>query len=72
MNALTKPRGDPDMTRITDPETALHHQDLPDTDRRNLLKLTGATVAVLGAESFLKSPSASAKGMPEEWDKVFP
>jgi fermentation-respiration switch protein FrsA (DUF1100 family) len=40
--------------------------------RRELLKLTGAGVAALGAVSIFNSPDAKAQTMSNEWDKVFP
>lgn len=51
----------------------------PDTDlstnavhRRDLLKLTGAGVAALGATSMFNTPNAKAQTMSNEWDKLFP
>lgn len=46
--------------------------DLPDSGRRNLLKLTGASVAALGAASILDASNAKAQTMTDEWDKLFP
>jgi uncharacterized protein len=40
--------------------------------RRDLLKLTGAGVAALGAGSLFNTPNAKAQMMSPEWDKVFP
>lgn len=48
------------------------HRSAPDAGRRNLLKLTGAGVAALGASSFFKTSNAKAQNMSDEWDKVFP
>src|ERR687897_256965 len=44
----------------------------PGLGRRDLLKLTGAGVAALGAGSLLKASDAKAQGMSDRWDKVFP
>ncbi len=60
------------MNRNTDSGIELHHQDAPDTGRRNLLKLTGGGIAAFGAASFLKTPNAKAQNMSQDWDKVFP
>lgn len=43
----------------------------PSMDRRALMKLTGASVAVLGAASLFNPSNAKAQTMSEEWDKVF-
>lgn len=43
-----------------------------DVGRRNLLKLTGAGVAALGAASLFNISKSEAQKMSEEWDKVFP
>ena len=40
--------------------------------RRELLKLTGASVAALGAATLFNVSSAKAQNMSGEWDKVFP
>lgn len=40
--------------------------------RRDLLKLTGAGVAALGAGSLFDAANAKAQGMSNGWDKVFP
>lgn len=40
--------------------------------RRELLKLTGASVAALGAASLFNVSNAKAQNMSGEWDKVFP
>jgi fermentation-respiration switch protein FrsA (DUF1100 family) len=40
--------------------------------RRDLLKLTGAGIATLGATSLLNISNAEAQNMSGEWDKVFP
>lgn len=60
------------MTRNPEPANAAERQDAPDTGRRNLLKLTGASVAVLGAASMFNTSNAKAQNMSNEWDKVFP
>lgn len=51
--------------------TTEQHADL-DVGRRSLLKLTGASVAALGAASFFSISKSEAQNMSEEWDKVFP
>jgi fermentation-respiration switch protein FrsA (DUF1100 family) len=40
--------------------------------RRELLKLTGAGAAAVGAASVFNTPNAKAQNMSNEWDKVFP
>ena len=40
--------------------------------RRDLLKLTGASVAALGAGSLFTTSNAKAQSMSNGWDKVFP
>jgi fermentation-respiration switch protein FrsA (DUF1100 family) len=40
--------------------------------RRELLKLTGAGIAALGAASLFNTPNAKAQNMSNEWDKTFP
>lgn len=60
------------MTEHTQTELAADRQDLPNAGRRNLLKLTGASVAALGAGAFFNTSSAKAQTMSGEWDKVFP
>ncbi|WP_119307038.1 alpha/beta hydrolase [Cohaesibacter haloalkalitolerans] len=47
-------------------------EDNVNTGRRDLLKLTGAGVAALGAASIFNSSSVKAQTMSEEWDKTFP
>jgi fermentation-respiration switch protein FrsA (DUF1100 family) len=44
----------------------------PGLGRRDLLKLTGAGIAALGAGSLLNASNAKAQGMSNGWDKVFP
>lgn len=44
----------------------------PGLARRDLLKLTGAGVAALGAASMLNISNAKAQDMADDWDKVFP
>ena len=41
-------------------------------DRRELMKLTGAGVAALAAESLFNISNAEARYMSNEWDKTFP
>ncbi len=43
----------------------------PGLGRRDLLKITGAGVAALGAASFFDISIAEGQGMSEQWDKVF-
>ncbi|MFD1796755.1 alpha/beta hydrolase [Paracoccus aurantiacus] len=40
--------------------------------RRALLKMTGASVAAIGASSFFNTSTAKAQTMTQDWDKVFP
>ncbi|MET0313996.1 alpha/beta hydrolase [Aureimonas altamirensis] len=40
--------------------------------RRDLLKLTGASAAAIGAAALLRTTGAKAQTMTAEWDKVFP
>jgi fermentation-respiration switch protein FrsA (DUF1100 family) len=40
--------------------------------RRDVLKLTAATLATAGAASVLRSIDAKAQTMPNDWDKTFP
>lgn len=53
--------------------TAERH-DVPDTGRRNLLKLTGVGVAAMSAASLLTTANTEAQAltMTQDWDKVFP
>lgn len=44
----------------------------PDFGRRDLLKLTGASVAAFGVASMFNTSDAKAQTMTNEWDKVFP
>jgi len=53
-------------------ENAVEKQAGLDVGRRNLLKLTGAGVAALGAASLFSISRSEAQGMSVEWDKVFP
>ena len=41
-------------------------------DRRNLMKLTGASAVAVGVMPLLNTSNAEAQTMSEEWDKVFP
>ncbi len=43
-----------------------------DFGRRDLLKLTGASVAAFGVASMFNASNAKAQTMANEWDKVFP
>ncbi len=60
------------MTESIKPGNAVENREVPDTGRRNLLKLTGVGVAAIGAASFFNSSKAKAQNMTQEWDKVFP
>lgn len=51
-------------------KTKEHHAAM-DVGRRNLLKLTGAGVAALGAASLFNISKSEALNMSGEWDKVF-
>jgi fermentation-respiration switch protein FrsA (DUF1100 family) len=44
----------------------------PGLGRRDLLKLTGAGVAAIGAGSLFNASNAKAQNVSGEWDKVFP
>ena len=44
----------------------------PGLGRRDLLKLTGAGVAAIGAGSLFNASNAKAQSMSDGWDKVFP
>jgi fermentation-respiration switch protein FrsA (DUF1100 family) len=44
----------------------------PGLGRRDLLKLTGAGVAAIGAGSLFNTSNAKAQNVSGEWDKVFP
>ncbi|YCI07190.1 alpha/beta hydrolase (plasmid) [Ensifer sp. D2-11] len=50
----------------------IRQQDEPNIGRRDLLKLTGAGVAAIGAASLFSPSNAKAQNMSNEWDKVFP
>ena len=60
------------MNKRIGAENAVEQQAGLDVGRRNLLKLTGAGVAVLGAASLFNFSKSEAQNMVEEWDKVFP
>ncbi|WP_049730986.1 alpha/beta hydrolase [Rhizobium ecuadorense] len=48
------------------------YQDKPDAGRRNMLKMTGASVAAVSVASILTVSNVSAQSISNEWDKVFP
>lgn len=50
--------------------SAFERKELPDAGRRNLLKLTGVSVAALGVASFAGAPAFAQSN--DEWDKTFP
>ena len=60
------------MNKRIGAENAVEQQAGLDAGRRNLLKLTGAGVAVLGAASLFNFSKSEAQNMAEEWDKTFP
>ena len=60
------------MNKRIGAENAVEQQAGLDVGRRNLLKLSGAGVAVLGAASLFNFSKSEAQNMSEEWDKVFP
>lgn len=60
------------MNKQNGAENAVEQQVGLDVGRRNLLKLTGASVAVLGAASLYNISRSEAQNMSDEWDKVFP
>ena len=59
------------MNKRNGAENAVGQQAGLDVGRRNLLKLTGVGVAVLGAASLSNFSKSEAQNMSEEWDKVF-
>jgi fermentation-respiration switch protein FrsA (DUF1100 family) len=52
--------------------TIIRNAPVPRMDRRALMKLTGASVAALGAASLFHPSNAKAQTMSAEWDKTFP
>lgn len=60
------------MNKQNGDENAIEQQVGLDVGRRNLLKLTGAGVAALGAASLFNNSKSAAQNMSQEWDKVFP
>jgi fermentation-respiration switch protein FrsA (DUF1100 family) len=60
------------MNKRIGAENAVGQQAGLDVGRRNLLKLTGVGVAVLGAASHFNFSKSGAQNMSDEWDKVFP
>lgn len=57
---------------MTDPITTTEPATRATLNRRTLLKMTGASVAAIGAASILITPTAKAQTMTNDWDKVFP
>jgi hypothetical protein len=64
--------GDFDVNKRNGAEKAVEQQAGLDVGRRNLLKLTGMTFAVLGAGPLFSISKSEAQNMSEDWDKVFP
>lgn len=60
------------MTKHDESRTTAGQASGLDFGRRDLLKLTGASVAAIGAVSMFNASSARAQEMTQEWDKVFP
>jgi fermentation-respiration switch protein FrsA (DUF1100 family) len=60
------------MTKQIGTENSAEQRTGLDVGRRNLLKLTGAGVAALGAAPLFNISKSEAQNMSEEWDKVFP
>jgi fermentation-respiration switch protein FrsA (DUF1100 family) len=60
------------MNKRNGAENALEQPVGLDVGRRNLLKLTGASVVALGAASLHNISRSEAQNMSDEWDKVFP
>ena len=52
--------------------TSIRNAPAPRMDRRALMKLTGAGVAMLATASLFKTSNAEAQNMSDEWDKAFP
>jgi hypothetical protein len=60
------------MNKQNSPENRAAQTSGLDLGRRDLLKLTGAGVAAIGAGSFFNTSNAKAQNVSTEWDKVFP
>jgi fermentation-respiration switch protein FrsA (DUF1100 family) len=65
-------KGDSNMNKRIGAKNAVEQPAGLDVGRRNLLKLTGAGVTVLGTASLFNFSKSEAQNMSEEWDKVFP
>ncbi len=64
--------GDTAMKDQNDTTAVAAYQDKPDAGRRNMLKMTGASVAAVSVASILTVSNVSAQSISNEWDKVFP
>lgn len=60
------------MNKPNESDSSAAREGKPDTGRRNLLKLTGVSIAALGAGSLLDRSNGKAQTMSQDWDKVFP
>ncbi|WP_457093738.1 alpha/beta hydrolase [Microvirga sp. P5_D2] len=60
------------MNKQNSPENRAAQTSGLDLGRRDLLKLTGAGVAAIGAGSFFNTSNAKAQNVSTGWDKVFP
>lgn len=62
------------MNTIHETESAVSSQDVTDVSRRNLLKMTGTGIAVLGVAALGSGPAAaqSQLTLTDTWDKTFP
>jgi fermentation-respiration switch protein FrsA (DUF1100 family) len=59
------------MSERNEIDDAIAHPDEAGIGRRNLLKLTGAGIAALGAGPLFNISNAQAQNMSNEWDKTF-
>lgn len=57
---------------MSTPDTNTRNAPADRMDRRELMKLTGASVAALTVGSLFNISNAKAQTMPNKWDKVFP
>jgi hypothetical protein len=68
---MPRRRGDAEMNEDLVPGSVADHEPGLDVGRRNLLRLTGAGVAVLGAMSILDLPFAEAQDMSNDADNFY-
>lgn len=60
------------MTETTSQSESTRTAELFDAKRRQILKLSAASIAAYGAASLLPSSTAKAQNMTQDWDKTFP